>query len=291
MTTIVWADGQIVEPNTPVITALDRGYTVGHGVFETLAVVNGVPFALTRHLARLARSGQIVGVPVPQPDQLRAIIDDVLAAWAFQVPANTRGRLRITATAGPAAMGVAPVADSAPGHLTVVLGPAPVTDDQRVGIAAVRVPWARNARSPLAGAKSTSYAENAMATNFALQAGADEALIGTTDGELCEGATSNVFVEVGGELLTPPLSTGCLAGVTRALVLEWGAAAGVPVREAAVGELPISILDDAAHLAVTGSVKGIRPVVILDGAARQVGPLTAAISEVYQQRAALEVDP
>ena len=85
----------------------------------------------------------------------------------------------------------------------------------------VVVPWTRNERAATAGLKTTSYADNVVALAHAKARGATEALLMNTAGLLCEGTGSNVFVVLDGELVTPPLSSGCLAGVTRALVIEW----------------------------------------------------------------------
>src|SRR5690606_36162816 len=87
--------------------------------------------------------------------------------------------------------------------------------------AVVTVPWTRNERGALTGLKTTSYAENVRALAYAAERGCSEAIFGNTVGDLCEGTGSNIFVVVDGRLLTPPLSSGCLAGITRALVLEW----------------------------------------------------------------------
>src|SRR5690606_6813863 len=122
----------------------------------------------------------------------------------------------------------------------------------------------------------------------ATRLGADEALLANTVGALCEGTGSNVFVERDGELLTPALSTGCLAGITRELVLEWSAQAGLPVREAGPDELPFSVLDQVStgqvQLALSGSVRTVVPVVSLDGAPVPVGALTRAVAELYARR-------
>ena len=83
------------------------------------------------------------------------------------------------------------------------------------------VPWTRNENAPTAGAKTTSYADNVVALAEAHRRGAAEAIFANTRGELCEGTGSNVFVGLGGRLYTPPLSSGCLAGITRELLLEW----------------------------------------------------------------------
>ena len=89
------------------------------------------------------------------------------------------------------------------------------------------MPWVRNERSATAGLKTTSYAENVVALDRAHAEGGSEALFANTRGELCEGTGSNVVVVVDDELVTPPLSSGCLAGITRELLLEWAADEGL----------------------------------------------------------------
>ncbi|HWS56902.1 MAG TPA: aminotransferase class IV [Actinotalea sp.] len=280
---VVWADGRLREPGEAVLSAVDHGVTVGDGVFETCGVVDGAAFALTRHLARLVRSARGLGLADPDLEAVRAGVDAVLA-----VP-DGLGRVRITVTAGlgPLGSGRTPGAQS----VLVVAGPA----GGAAPVRAIRVPWTRNERSAVAGLKTTSYAENVVALAAASRAGADEAVLANTVGQLCEGTGSNVFVERGGELLTPPLSCGCLAGITRELVLEWSADAGLPVREAAPDELPFEVLDEvtagSAGLAISGSVRTFVPVVALDGVPVAVGELTRAAAEVYARRAALDVDP
>ncbi|GMA25834.1 hypothetical protein GCM10025864_35930 [Luteimicrobium album] len=95
--------------------------------------------------------------------------------------------------------------------------------------------------------------------------------------------------------MTPPLSSGCLAGITRELLLEWGAAEGLPVREADPGELPFSVLDDVtagrAHVLVTGSVRNVTPVVRLDDVAVAAGSLSERAAELFVRRRAQHVDP
>ena len=280
---VVWADGRLRDAAEPVLAVVDHGVTVGDGVFETCGVVRGSAFALTRHLARLERSATGLGLEPPDLDAARAGVAAVLAARP------DLGRVRITVTAGPGPLG------SARGDgrqtLLVVAGPAGRPTPSR----AVRVPWTRNERSAVAGLKTTSYAENVVALAEARRRGADEALLANTVGELCEGTGSNVLVERDGEVLTPALSSGCLAGITRELVLEWSAAAGLPVREAAPGELPFTVLDEVlagrAALGLSGSVRTVVPVVELDGTPVAPGPVLAEVAALYAAREADDVDP
>ena len=206
-----WMNGQLLsDPTAPALPVTDHGLTVGDGVFEAVKVVEGRPFALTRHLDRLGRSAAGLGLPVDL-GVVRAGVEAVLDA-----PPPPLGRLRITVTGGPAPLG----SGRGEGPVTVVvvadeMAPLPETT------AVVTVPWPRNERGALAGLKTTSYAENVVALAVARERGASEAVFANLAGHLCEGTGSNVFYVVDGELRTPTLASGCLAGVTRALVLEW----------------------------------------------------------------------
>ncbi|MCC3778960.1 aminotransferase class IV, partial [Streptomyces sp. UNOB3_S3] len=156
--------------------------------------------------------------------------------------------------------------------------PAPAT-------AAVTVPWTRNERGALAGAKSTSYAENVVALAHARAHGATEALFANTVGALCEGTGSNVFVVLDGELHTPTLSSGCLPGITRALVVEWAGAKET--------ELPFDVLERAEEVFLTSSLRDVQAVRALDG--RQLpgapGPVTAKAMRIFEERSAADIDP
>ena len=181
-------------------------------MFEAVKVVEGHPFALTRHLRRLGRSAAGLGLPAPDETRVREAVSAVLAGSEAPL-----GRLRITYTGGPAPMGSGRAAHATP-TLVVALGPlAPRTTPS----AAVTVPWPRNKRGALAGLKTTSYAENVVALAYAAERGGDEAIFANLAGHLCEGTGSNVFYVVDGELRTPTLASGCLAGITRELLLEW----------------------------------------------------------------------
>ncbi|NLF04812.1 MAG: aminotransferase IV [Actinomycetales bacterium] len=286
MSTVIWHDGRLVDPDEPLVTAVDHGLTVGDGIFETCAVYDGGVFALKRHLARLARSAAGLGIAAPNEERIREGIAAVLRA------APDAGRLRITVTDGPGPLGsFRDAPDPSRQTVLVVAGPAAAPKPARV----VRVPWVRNERSAVVGLKTTSYAENVVVLAAARAAGADEALLANTVGELCEGTASNVFVERGGELVTPPLTSGCLAGITRELVLEWSQDAGLPVREAEPGELRYDVLDEVsrgeAHLALAGSIRNLVPVVALDGVEVAAGETTRAAMDVFAARRQQSIDP
>jgi branched-chain amino acid aminotransferase len=288
MSLVIWADGRLVEQDQAALSAVDHGITVGDGVFETCTVFGGQVFALTRHLRRLARSAAGLGLEAPDEQKVRDGVTATMAAAVDQAGAFD-GRLRITVTAGVGPLGSGRV----PGSQTVVVAAqdgvmAPTSR-------AARSPWPRNERSAVAGLKTTSYAENVVALADAAAKGADESILPNTVGMLCEGTGSNVFVERGGELVTPPLSSGCLAGITRALLLEWGAAEGLPVREAEPDELPFDVLDEVtmgeASLVLTSSGRNVQPVTWLDDAEVPVGPISAAARDLFEKRCREHLDP
>ena len=145
------------------------------------------------------------------------------------------------------------------------------------------VPWPRNERGALAGIKSTSYAENVVALAHATARGASEAIFANTIGNLCEGTGTNIFVEYEGRLVTPPLSSGCLAGVTRALVVE-----AMAVEEL---DVPVEILQTTTEAFLTSSTRDVMPIDRIDDRSMVPGPLTAAAMTAFADLVADSVDP
>ena len=150
------------------------------------------------------------------------------------------------------------------------------------------VPWVRNERSAVAGLKTTSYAENVVALAYAKERGAIEAVFGNTRGELCECTGSNVFVVVDGVVITPPLESGCLAGITREVTIEWCREDGMDVREQT---LPLEVRRDADEVFITSSTKDVLAVHAVDERALEPGPVTARAAAVFARLSAERVDP
>jgi branched-chain amino acid aminotransferase len=271
-----WVNGQMLtDPLGPALVVSDHGFTVGDGVFEAVKVVDGRPFALTRHLERLGRSAAALGLPQPDVDAVRAAVGEVLAAEALPL-----GRLRITYTGGTAPLGSGR-GDAPPTTVVVAapMNPAPPT------AAIASVPWPRNERGALAGVKSTSYAENVVALAEAARLGATEAVFANTAGNLCEGTGSNVGYVVGGEVRTPTLGSGCLAGVTRALLLEW-----YDVTEI---DEPIEVLDTADEVFLMSTTRDVQAVHRWNerDLVEAPGPVVRELQRVWATREAEDVDP
>jgi branched-chain amino acid aminotransferase len=275
----VWVNGERVSPASGSISALDHGVTVGDGVFETCKVVNGAAFALTRHARRLDRSMAGLGLPPADHDLIDAGTKAVLAGEQIAF-----GRLRYSVTGGAGPLGSD--RDASPLTYIVTAGPQPPNP---VSGKLVVVPWTRNERGATAGLKTTSYAENVVALAFAKERGGVEAIFANTVGDLCECTGSNVFVVVDGEILTPDLASGPLAGITRELVIQWCRQEGLTVREE---RLPMSILELADEVFITSSTKDVLAVHAVDDRPLEAtGPVTARVASIFADLSRERLDP
>ncbi len=269
-----WCNGSLVDPATPAITVLDHGFTVGDGVFEAIKVVDNVPFALTRHLDRLATSAAGLGLPSPDQPLVRKAVDDVLDGQSL-----TLGRIRMTYTAGISPLGSGR-STTEPTLVVVVTEATPYPTTTK----AVVVPWPRNERGALAGLKTTSYAENVIALAYAEARDASEALFANTLGNLCEGTGTNVFCVFGDAVVTPPLSAGCLSGVTRNLVVEW---CGVEERDISLDELAL-----ADEVFLTSTTRDVQGVAALDDRVLPADrPVTERVAATWREREPQDADP
>ncbi len=276
----VWVNGRMVEPDQPHLRADDHGVIVGDGVFETLLVVRrdegATAFAVRRHLERLRRSARILRFECPySDDDLRAAIDQCLDA------APGAGVVRITATSGGGPLGSG--RSSARGSAVVVAGNRP--PDYPPGTSVAIMPFPRNERGAMAGVKTTSYAENVLALDMARERGASEAIFADTRGRVSEGTGSNIFWSDGERLHTPPLDTGCLAGVTRALLLEQ--------LDIAETHLPMKDLPGVPEAFLASSTRIVQSIARIDDTELPVvdGPLTAAAAKAMAELMATDIDP
>jgi branched-chain amino acid aminotransferase len=272
----VWMNGELLPDDDARVSVFDHGLVVGDGVFETIKIASGTPFAMTRHLQRLRRSALGLGLPEPDLDQIRDGAMAVIAASG----SPRLARLRITFTGGKSPLGSE--RGNAPATAIAAMAEQPLP---AATVDVVTVPWPRNERGALSGLKTTSYGENVRALAYAAERGGSEAIFGNTVGQLCEGTGSNVFVVIGGRLVTPPLSSGCLAGVTRALVIEW---AGAEEQD-----LPFEALASAEEAFLSGTTRDVQPIAHVDGTALAAapGPVTRKAAEIFALRSAESPDP
>ncbi len=238
-------NGTLTDESAARIDPTDRGFLLGDGVFETIAVRKGVPRRLPAHLARLRLGAGVLNIALPYTDvKLAMLIQETLAANEL-----TEASARITLTRGPGARGVAPPTAPTPTLLITVGAMAPALGPARVIVAQ---DTRRNEHSPLAQIKSLNYLDNIIARQEAINLGADDALLLNTAGRVAESTVANIFVLVNGGLITPPVEEGALPGVMR----------GEAIKLARAEEKPITIdmLGDASEIFLTNAL-GLRAVI------------------------------
>lgn len=269
MSSIVWLNGSLLPAVEARISPFDQGFLVGDGVFETLVARQSLPVAAGEHWRRLLNSCAKAGLEAPSENLFRTALQAVITANHLH-----DARLRVTLTRGESPPG-SPSSLANQTFLATAVPLKPWPPVERVCLA----PWTRNEKGALCGIKSLSYAENLMALAHARSLGCGEALLADTRGELCEGTGSNVFLVAAGRLLTPPLSSGCLAGVTRALVLEACRREGLAVSEEPV---PLGRLQDCEELFLTSSTREVHPVAQVDERLLTApGPMTRLVMQAY----------
>jgi 4-amino-4-deoxychorismate lyase len=265
MTRVLLLDGlREVDPAAPLLRADDLGVLRGEAVFETLRIGRGRPAFLDEHLSRLAASADRLAIELPPGWRELAV------AAAEGVP---DGVLRLVCTKG--APGEPPL-----GYALVTDVPEKVRRSGEDGVAVITlslgVPAGLRTDAPwlLGGVKATSYAVSMAALRYAEEAGAEDVIWLSTDDQVLEGPTSTVAVVRDGVLVSPPPATGVLEGTTLAAVRDL-----VPFESAPISSAELRAADEVLMLS---SVRGVAPVVRLDGAARDRGPVGRRLREAYE---------
>ncbi|MEX2588328.1 MAG: aminotransferase class IV [Actinomycetota bacterium] len=261
---MLWVEGELVPLSRAYIPVTDHSFIAGDGAFETIGVVAGTPIGITLHLVRLRRSLSGLGL------DLRTADSKLKEAVAEVIDANRQrcDWIRLTVSAGD---GPISTERSAQAACRVLVAPGTTAEVDSVSV--VTAPWPRNERGALTGLKTTSYAENTLALARARASGASEAIFANTRGELCECAASNIFVVLNSELITPPLTSGCLEGVTRHLVIS--------TCEVTERTLLMADLLDASEAFLTSSVRGAMPITCIDGRDLPIGAFTQSAQDAY----------
>jgi branched-chain amino acid aminotransferase/4-amino-4-deoxychorismate lyase len=249
----------------------DRGFTLGHGLFETVLWAGGALEHWDEHVERLERGCRAIGLPTPPRPELAAAAGRALDSAGRP----TRAAVRLNWSAGPGERGLDPPSTYAP-HLSasVAAVEAPF-GPVRLAIARTR----RNDRSPASRLKSLSYLDNVLARAEARAAGADEALMLNTAGEVACAAAANVFWLRHEEVFTPSLDCGVLDGVMRRQVIAACHALGVPVQEVYANPGRVA----GTPMFITNSLIGVRPVASLDGVGLPASPLVTAIAKAISR--------
>lgn len=241
-------DGELTAAADGRIAITDQGLIRGDGVFEVIRVIDGRPFALEQHHARLQRSAANLRLPL-EIELIEAELTRLLGAAGDGVE-----QVRVIVTRGGRRIILAEPLEELPATArlaTITYAPTRVLD----------------------GIKSLSYAANMLATRLAVERGYDDALLVSPQGHVLEAPTSSLFWVGDGELRTPPLSEHILASITRAIVIE---VAGAVEYETTLQELHTA---DEAFLSST--VLEVQPIVAIDEQPLPAapGPVSARVAE------------
>jgi len=259
----------VVPVDAPVLHVDDEAVLRGRAVFETLRVYGGRPFRLDAHLDRLAASAASLHLPEPPRT---AFADEAHAA--IEAGGEPDAGLRFLWTPGREG-------ERSPRGFVLVSALPPGLDELRArGLRLVTTPWAAGA---LAGAKSTSYAENMVAQEEAVRSGADDALFVAPDGTVLEAPTANVWFRRGDTLFTPALSLRLLSGVTRGALCDLAPGLGYAVEE---GRYSLEDLLGSDEVFLSSSIREVMPVVAVDGRGLAAGPAAAALQAGLRKLAA-----
>ena len=281
----VWIDGALLPADGLHLSAFDRGFQLGDGVFETLRARAGRPTELAEHLARLRHSAaglDITLAPKAEAD-LAAAVGTILAAEGLDAP-DGDASVRITVSRGTVlGRGLLPAEPAEPTIVVQAWAVAPPSAGHlerglRLVVSAVR----RDPANPIVALKTTSRADYVYARLEARRAGADDALFLTVDGRLSEATSANVFLVRRNELATPALDCAILPGTTRTWILRWGAGAGLTPFEGSLAPADLAAADEAF---LCSSVAGILPITSFQNApigAGRPGPWTAAAREARE---------
>jgi branched-chain amino acid aminotransferase len=271
---LAYVNGQFIPADQPALAVNDRSFLYGDGLFETIRITNGQPFLWREHMERLQSSAEFLKIPLPYD---AAEIEDATRHLLVQND-TPEGMVRIHLSRGGGERGYAMPTNPRP---TIVITTDKFVRSESKGLNVITSNVRVLADDPLTQHKTANRLPNILARQQADAAGADEALVLNNHGQIAEASAANVFVIRGNQLITPPLSSGALAGTTRAYFLRIAAAQNlvaleVPLAAADLFEADATFLSSAHWLAT--------PVISLDGVAlRTLGiPMVKALRKASE---------
>ena len=277
--TQLWCNGQWIDAMDFAASPTDRGMTVGLGLFETILAIDGLPVFADRHLQRLRAGCERLGWQ-PELSEMETLMRELIQRNELD---SGRARLRLAISGGSGKVqDLALGADHVIWMTALPVGVPPPSTTAHLS------PWPRNEFSPLAGLKCASYAENLIALEHAHRQGFEETVFLNTSGQVCEAATSNLFLVRDGEIITPSLESGCLPGVMRSLTLELAAWLGIPCQERAVAAEELHLADE---LFLTSAIRGIMGLSKFANRDLPTGAVTAKLREAWNAALARKTRP
>lgn len=261
---MIWLNDRLVDESaTPTLLPIsDRSFLLGEGLFETILTIGGKAVALDRHIKRLIRGAEVIGISAPTPENIAIAVTQLLHSTSE----IALGRMRVTL--------------SGSGNFVITHQPYKEwSEPARL----VTYPHPFNAKSPLQKVKSTSYGEYLLAFRYAQERNADDALLFNTDDRVMESSTANIIALIGGKWVTPPLSAGPLPGITRELLIEW---------ELLIErDLIFEELQRCESMALISSLRSIQPIGEINGRKYKTSGKIDEISTLYKSSLAGNLNP
>ena len=272
----VFLNGNFIEEEEANVSVFDRGFLYGDGVFETLRIYNGKPFLLDRHLGRLSHGlgSLFIGEKYSFSEYLE------FTCKLIETNNVTDGVLRIQATRGPGKRGYSTTGNYNPTVL-ISLHEAPSVDHKNPSPVKLATSiQILSDHDPFSTLKTTNKLANIVALREAEKAGMDDALLTNQNGNITGASGSNVFWIKDGALFTPPVSSGCMSGITRGMILELAVAMNLPATQQ---NITPTLLVGAESVFLTNSIREIRPVIQIDNKPITTSPLINKLHSVYRE--------
>lgn len=245
-------NGKFILSETPCVNAFDRGFTLGHGLFETMMTNNGTLPLLSYHWDRLMASSCTLGIELPfNYSDLQDMTIDIISKNQLL---NGKGSLRLTVTDGVSERGILATGNPTPSY---TLTSAALPENKRHSMSAAVVETRRNELSIASRVKSISYLDNILARKEAVLKGADEAFLLNSKGLLAEGSVSNVFIVKNKSVSTPRIDDGALPGVVRHVILNELNLDEIKIKEE---EISLEMLLNAEDIFITNALFGVMPI-------------------------------
>lgn len=281
----IWINERFLDSKNANVSVFDRGFMYGDGLFETMRSYDGKVFRMMDHLDRLFRSFRVMRLKVPY--DAKYLAGTVYATLGLNKLKDAY--VRITVTRGDATPGLTAKDDSNP---NVVIFAKEFTNYPEHmysrGISATIVNVRQNEHTPVTGIKSLNFLNYIIARFHAKDGGFDDAILKNSQGNIAEGATSNIFIVRQKELITPSLESGILPGVTRRVVLELARHVHLRARELRITEADLLGADEVF---LTNSLVELLPVIKVGGrriGSGKPGPATGALHSAYKRQVARE---
>jgi len=278
MSEIAYLNGALIPRSQASISVLDYGFLYGFGLFETMRAYGGQVFRLDSHLGRLARSAEMLGLPINAQELKSAVMDTI------QANQLSEARIRVTVSIGEGSMVPDLSTCSKPTVLIMAqpYQPYPEAVYQK-GFSAVVSSIRRNSQSPVPQFKSANSMESILAKGEAKAAAVNDALFLNDKSLLAEASTSNIFLVTDGVLKTPRVETGILPGITRQVILELAPALGINAREQ---DMRLDELHQAEEAFLTNAMVEVMPLTEVNGkpvGSGRPGPVTRRLMEGYRK--------